>query len=52
MNGIFGIDIILNFFTAYNSTDYAIIDDIKVKFTNFNIVLVNRIKVHANVVSD
>ena len=27
MNGIFGIDIILNFFTAFHSADYAIVDD-------------------------
>ena len=33
MNVIFGIDIILNFLTAYHSADYSIVDHPRVKFT-------------------
>jgi hypothetical protein len=32
MNIVFGIDIILNFLTAYYDKDFIIVDDIKVNF--------------------
>ena len=35
MNGLFTLDIIINFLSAYHTSDYSIVDDPKVSITSF-----------------
>jgi len=36
MNGIFTLDIIINFFSAYNTSDFTIVDNPKVSINSFS----------------
>ena len=42
MNGIFTLDIIINFISAYHTSDYSIVDDPKVRINSLSdLLLVN-----------
>jgi hypothetical protein len=36
MNGIFTLDIVINFISAYHTSDYSIVDDPKVRINSFS----------------
>ena len=39
MNGLFTLDIIINFLSAYHTSDYSIVDDPKVSTASFSDIL-------------